>query len=147
MDSIEDAKSDAVSDWTRRRVIWSRLLVLSGYSAAIIYFGTRRQLEFPGDAVLIHDKLLHVIAFGGVGALSYRLFRFALPKRRQSLAILWSIGTACLLGASLELIQSRLPYRSMEFADLLADTIGAVIFVALAQWIRFDRALVSVLRA
>jgi VanZ family protein len=147
MESFDDAGSAAASNAIRRGAILSRLLVLCAYSAAIIYFGTRKQLAFPGDSVLSHDKLLHAVAFGGVGALSYRLLRYALPDQRQSQVVLESIGVAFILGASLEIIQARLPYRSMEFADLLADTIGAVLFVALAQWLRFDRELIRVPRA
>ncbi|NCQ12171.1 MAG: hypothetical protein GW809_08555, partial [Bacteroidetes bacterium] len=52
--------------------------------------------------------------------------------RNSSLSILW--GT--LFGALIEVLQITLPvYRSFEYADILADFIGALLFVLALSWI------------
>ncbi len=111
------------------------------YSLGIIYFGTRPQMDYIATSVLSHDKLLHALVFGGLGVLAYRCGRVVWPKLADNGVALASIGFATLLGATLEVIQACLPYRSMEFADLLADLVGATTSVILAKRLGWERPL------
>ncbi len=119
----------------------ARLLLLALYSVAVIYFGTRQHLTFPGDEWLSQDKILHALAFGGLGILAYRSATYLWPQAQTRLVVASSIGFASLVGALLELIQATLPYRSMEFGDFVADAIGATICVIVAKHTRLERPL------
>jgi VanZ family protein len=123
------------------RAAAGRILPLGAYSAGILYFGTSRPPSFPGDAILDHDKLLHACVFGGLSVLFYRCSGYLWPSMRNGIAALASIAFAAVFGAGLELIQARLPYRSMEFDDLVADVIGAALCVAVARRLRLERPL------
>ena len=112
-----------------------RIAAVVSYSIAIIYLGTRHPSDLPTNEVFSHDKLLHAAAFGGLGLLVYRGICALAPARSRKLAIVSAIASATVLGGALEIIQARLPYRSMEFADLIADFVGAVVLVlAAARW-------------
>lgn len=108
-------------------------------TAIILYFGTLRIPHFRGDELLSHDKILHSIAFGGQALVLYRCLCVLFPRHSHSAWALVAIGYATLLGAILEILQSMLPYRSMEYADLLADFIGAVLFVGVAKRYSLER--------
>lgn len=127
----------------KRSIAMSRLVLLTLYAVAILFLGTRRTLTFPGDEILSYDKLLHAVAFGGLGVLGFRLLGYQLPHLRKRWINGLSIALASLVGLGLELIQSRLPYRSMEFADLVADIVGAFVFVLGAQRLRLDRPILG----
>jgi VanZ family protein len=118
-----------------------RIVPLGAYSAAILYFGTSPAPSFPGDSILSQDKLLHALAFGGLAVLFYRCSGYFWPTMRNRLAILGSVGFATIFGAALELIQSTLPYRSMELGDLAADFVGAVLCVGVARRLHLERPL------
>jgi len=118
-----------------------RLGALLAYSALILYFGTAQPQSIPATELLGHDKLLHAAAFGGLGVLMYRCYAWYWPR----VAVRWSVGlpiaASTLVGAILELVQATLPYRSMEFADLVADLAGAALLVLWAKWVRLERPL------
>lgn len=114
----------------RRNVIgWVAAVAL--YSLAIIHFGTRSRVEFVVSEILSHDKILHAMVFGGLGVLGYRCNRALAPQRGRKWAGWIAVGFATSVGLLLELIQSQLPYRSAEVADLVADFCGAALSVAL----------------
>jgi len=81
------------------------------------------------------DKFMHLISYGVWSGCLYLLFVFfgtGESFRNSSLSILW--GT--LFGALIEVLQITLPvYRSFEYADILADFIGALLFVLALSWI------------
>ncbi|HMA97786.1 MAG TPA: VanZ family protein [Polyangiaceae bacterium] len=118
-----------------------RIGTLLVYLAAILYLGTAQPQSLPATELLGHDKLLHAVAFGGLGVLTYRCYTWYWPQ----VAVRWSIGlpiaASTLVGAILEIVQATLPYRSMEFADLVADFIGAALMVLWAKWFRLERPL------
>lgn len=118
-----------------------RLGSLLLYSALILYLGTAQPQSIPAPELLGHDKLLHAAAFGGLGVLMYRCYAWYWPR----VAARWSVGlpifASTLVGAILEIVQATLPYRSMEFADLVADFIGAALMVLWAKWFRLERPL------
>ena len=87
-----------------------------------------------GGAAWINDKLLHVVAFGGLALLcapAIAFFRGALSQRGL---LITSFSTSVFFGAVLEIVQHFLPYRSAELADLLADAVGAAVACSLLGW-------------
>lgn len=82
----------------------------------------------PGMDFVASDKVWHLIAFGLVQVTHIRAGRYLWPTVPWRRAILVSMLTATALGGLLELWQFLLPHRSAEWADLLADGVGAVIF-------------------
>lgn len=71
------------------------------------------------------DKWIHAGSYGGITVL------LAYASRTGRVAVLVGIALATvLLGAGVELIQSTIPWRSMELADIAANAVGA--FAALA---------------
>lgn len=83
----------------------------------------------------ISDKLMHIASFGLWSGCLYLLFVFfgtGESFKNSTIAIIW--GTV--YGILIEVLQITLPvYRSFEYADILADFIGALLFVLLFKWI------------
>jgi VanZ family protein len=78
------------------------------------------------------DKVNHLLAFGSltlVAGLSW------MSGRTQALAVVVGMG---LFGVFIELVQSQLPTRSAEWADLAADSLGIagglVLLLMLRRW-------------
>lgn len=140
-DDAADAKRQQQVSVTYRNTMAVRTVVVALYSLGIIYFGTRPQMDYIATSVLSHDKLLHALAFGGLGVVAYRCGRVVWPKLADNSVVLASIGFATALGALLEAIQACLPYRTMEFADLVADLVGATLCVVLAKRLGWERPL------
>src|SRR5688572_15592286 len=79
----------------------------------------------------LNDKLLHLIGFGGLALLSCRATRYLWPQLSE-----WTVATvgfmsAVLLGGALEVWQGLLSYRSAEWLDWLADSLGGALAVGL----------------
>ena len=97
------------------------------YVAFIFWLGsihttlTVPQYWFP------RDKVNHFGAFGLLTWLVLRALRFEFVKSNYGRLILASIGVSSFIGALLEVWQILFPYRSSEFADWVADTIGAIL--------------------
>jgi len=72
---------------------------------------------YPVPETPTSDKLNHFIAFFVYSI----LYRIALQKSYWS-----NFFTAFLLGAFIEIVQYFIPYRSGEYADLVADIFGAL---------------------
>lgn len=80
-------------------------------------------IESPG---LPHwDKWGHLLAYGGLAALGILVCR---TRRGRWLVLGWLL----LLGVLIEGLQGLLPWRSMEAADLLANTAGVALGGAVA---------------
>ena len=91
----------------------------------------------PGDAVpdtgitIPHfDKLVHAVMFAGVAFLVYAL----LEKSSRLQAIIWSFTISVLYGGIIEILQPLLFNRGCEFADWIADIVGAALAVWIAPW-------------
>ncbi|MFZ5897300.1 MAG: VanZ family protein [Myxococcota bacterium] len=115
-----------------------RVLMPFVYALGVFYGGVIDVGELPHTPLVASDKLLHAAAFMGLEILG----EWALYPRdvrvRRWVAVLGSIT----VGGSLELVQAALPYRSADFWDLVADSVGAVMgALALAMLSRAPRAL------
>jgi len=76
------------------------------------------------------DKLHHLLGFAAltlVGALGFE------PRWRTLLVVACAL---LLYGAFIELVQSQLPWRSAEWADLLADGLGVMLGASAAAVLR-----------
>ncbi|WP_437818264.1 VanZ family protein [Sorangium sp. So ce1078] len=112
---------------------WARRAPAALYTIALFYGGCA-DIGLPNAPEVPLDKIAHFAAFLGLEW----LFELALgegaaaPRRRAAVAM--SAG----VGGLLELTQAALPYRSAEWLDLLADTLGALagagLLMLLARW-------------
>ena len=76
------------------------------------------------------DKVEHLLAFASLGlAASFT----ASPGLRRSLQVAAGL---MLYGGFIELVQTQLPTRNGDWADLLADAAGAAVGLALATLLR-----------
>jgi len=72
------------------------------------------------------DKLQHVAAYGTLGVLWAFAIRQNQLAGRAAPSWLWLLGSLCLLGAGMEYAQyAFFPNRYFEFADMLANGVGA----------------------
>lgn len=74
---------------------------------------------------LMHDKLLHVAAYGLLMGWFAQIFR------RNGTRLLLAIGFV-LMGIGIEYIQGQVPSRQFEVLDMIANTSGIVLAWALA---------------
>jgi VanZ family protein len=91
----------------------------------------------PSAADTGWDKLNHVLAFAGPCFAGLA----ALPRATRLAALRLTLGLVA-WGGMLELLQTQLPPRSGEWADLLADAVGVAVGAAayaLARWLSMAR--------
>lgn len=80
--------------------------------------------EMPGAGALFPppwDKVVHIVTYGGMAVLT----GLAFPRRSLLFVVLLVVG----VGACDEIHQMFLPGRQAGFDDLLADFVGAVLFL------------------
>lgn len=110
------------SYWWLPPIVWA-LVIQVGTSAPNV----------PGPDVVGFDKVLHLIAYGILGVLLMRAFRYRLRwSLLRAAAYTLVIGGA--YGALDEWHQSFIPGRSMEFLDATADLAGLMVAVS-AVWV------------
>jgi VanZ family protein len=86
-------------------------------------------LQLPQDvAVVSNDKLMHLFAFAGYGALAWVGF----GGRRTVLPILVAVG----IGVLDEVVQHFMPARHASITDIVADAVGATLAVLLLTLLR-----------
>ena len=88
----------------------------------------------PGSAIpdinwnfLELDKWIHFTVFSVMSFLGVRFFgKYPALSKNKAVTILLSIVIAILYGTSLEFMQSLVPERSFDYADLLANYAGSL---------------------
>lgn len=101
------------------------------YLAVLFWMGLVPLQSLPGPDFELKDKAWHLLAFGGLAALCARaIAHFGRPPQ---LAARDAALSAMLLGGLLELLQSLTRYRSPDWADFLADSLGAAIAYAVLR--------------
>lgn len=94
---------------------WLGLLVL--YTLTLFITGVTPSTPKMPDQLIPHfDKILHFLVYFGLGYLFHQL----LDRSPKVLLI-----RAIVIGLIIELIQTQVPNRGFETADLLANTLGA----------------------
>ena len=109
----------------RRAGLWLPPLV---YMAGIFFFSAQSR-PVPVVSAHVWDKLLHFVAYGGLGGLFYR------ASRGEGLGWTAAFAAAAIAttayGASDEWHQSFVPLRDASIRDWFADALGGTIGAAL----------------
>ena len=111
-------------------------LPVAAYMALIFYFSS---LPHPDEELpkflfeTLGDKLLHVIEYAVLGVLCYRAFRRAAGPFAAAYAVVFAIVTASVYGATDEVHQAFVPFRTATWLDWVADTAGGVVGAASYQ--------------
>jgi VanZ family protein len=112
---------------SQRMLAW---LPVAVYMALIFYFSS---LSHPDEELpnflfdTLGDKSLHAIEYAVLGVLCYRAFRRAAGSFTAGYAVVFAIVTASLYGATDELHQSFVPFRTATWLDWVADTAGGMV--------------------
>lgn len=116
---------------------WMRAwLPVAAYMALIFYFSS---LPHPDEELpkflfeKLGDKLLHVIEYAVLAVLCYRAFRRTARPFTAGHAVVLAIVAASLYGATDEVHQAFVPFRTATWLDWVADTIGGVIGAVSSQ--------------
>ncbi len=117
----------------RRSGGWPLLL------AAVVTWESVVAMPSVGPPWLSFDKLAHFSVFGLLATAIARMDR---AERWPLLGALWAIIVVSLFGMGIEFLQSLTPVRSMEYADWVADTLGAGTAVILyLRWTGYRKLL------
>ena len=131
---MEKAATDAIDNtYGHLMQFW---LPVAAYLALIFYLSSLPHPEEELPKVLFEtlgDKLLHVIEYAVLGALCYRAFRRASGPLAAGYAVALAIVAASFYGATDEVHQAFVPFRTSAWSDWLADTVGGVIGTVGAQ--------------
>ncbi len=106
------------------------------YCSLIVYlsslsYPTRNLPSFFSE---LSDKLVHGIEYGILGILLFRAFQ---QKHQTIGSVRLAIVCALAFGISDELHQWFVPHRQADIWDVLADTLGATLFVF--AWVFFTK--------
>ena len=121
-----------------------RWLIVGGYAAGLFALssapGSRRLVAAEKRFVrrqrwalprwLLYDKVVHALVFGLGTVLLCRALHDRTPTRSPRQIAFYSVLVALGYGITDELHQARVPQRTAEVADVVADGLGA----ALAAW-------------
>ncbi len=103
----------------------------AAYALVILYLSTKPQTGLPPIDHL--DKLLHFIAYGGLGFLCAWALNYSIVASWKRI-LLASTCIATIYGIINEIVQMYLPTRSTEILDALANGAGAVVGALLALY-------------
>jgi VanZ family protein len=118
------AGDGAAGQWIRA---WLPVLA---YMALIFYLSS---LPHPDEDLpkflfeKLGDKVLHMIEYAVLAIFCYRAFRRAAGSFAAANAVLFAIVTASLYGATDEVHQAFVPFRTATWLDWVADTAGSVV--------------------
>ncbi len=117
-------------EWSERnsRVVWSATalyMLLIFLISSVSY--PPQPLPLKGYAPIIE----HMFEFGILGFLLYTSFK--INKNTQRNAFILAVSAAILYGISDEIHQAFVPGRVPDLADVLADSIGAIIAITIVN--------------
>jgi len=104
---------------------WAPVLL---YCGIIVYLSSLSypSRHLPSFLFGLSDKLVHGVEYGILGILLYRAFHQTTQTIGSiCLAIIWAVA----FGISDEMHQWFVPNRQADLWDLLADTLGATLFI------------------
>ena len=110
-------------------------LPVAAYMALIFYLSS---LPHPDEELpkflfeTLGDKFLHVVEYAVLAVLCYRAFRRAAGPSAGQYALALTIVAASLYGATDEVHQAFVPFRTAAWSDWVADTAGAAIGAVIA---------------
>lgn len=111
-------------------LIWWRLAFAAALVVVLVLFSVKQ----PEVAtVIINDKVAHAIIFFVLAALAW----FAFPRQRM----IGRLGIALVAYAAItECMQLFIPWRQGDFADLIADAVGILVFIGLSAHFGHEKA-------
>lgn len=90
--------------------------------------------RFPDLGLFRYDKLIHLVIYGVLGFLLHRaLSRQARFPTLARWSGVWTVVLCVLYGVSDEFHQSFVPGRDMSVYDLIANTVGALLSMAIVR--------------
>jgi VanZ family protein len=89
---------------------------------AVIFYLSSLQDPLPALTARVWDKSLHLVEYGGLGALLLLALRASAVAPRR--AVLGAVAAASLYGATDELHQAFVPGRTCDARDWAADSVG-----------------------
>jgi len=116
-----------------RLLLWAPVALLLGYE---FFLSAQSPHALPvfGPWFFEKDKVEHAVYFFVTGLLAVRAARFGEGWSRGKTAV-FLILAGLLWGCSDEIHQSFTPGRDVEIGDVLANTAGVALAVALGEWI------------
>ena len=94
-----------------------------------IVFGSLASIPPPAQAIMMHDKIVHLVAYTGLMLWFAQLFRHALTRLALALAFV-------ALGVGIEYLQGMTTVRVMDRVDMAANAAGVLLAWALSHtWI------------
>ncbi len=117
--------TDSYQRLNRPTAFATQVVPAAVYVTVMFYGGLIRMAPLPELGPVPADKLLHVLAFGVLAWLMVRAARFFFPHAPLARRLLLGALASSVVGAVLELCQAFVPYRSADFWDWLADSVGA----------------------
>lgn len=122
--------------WLRPRGFWLDVLPALLYVGVVFWVGLIPLKSLPGPDFWLVDKVWHLVGTCGLAALVARALGYL--GRRPALAARDAGLLAAALGGLLEVLQSFTRYRSADWADFLADSLGAALACAVLLWLQAD---------
>ncbi len=120
------------------RFLWPMLLM-----AMVTLVSMTPRPFVPPTGLNYQDKVLHLLVFGLIATAWAR----ALRQRNGQPQVLLPIVIVSLFGVADEFRQSMTPERFFEYADMVADALGAVIASFAYRYLRWYRGLLEWLPA
>lgn len=105
------------------------------WAGLIFALSTNNPAHLPKFTLLSWDKLGHLSFYAVLTLLLCWAIRQSFASYNR-LSFWWLMALlASIYGISLEFVQARLPYRSFDYADMLANCAGAVLAVFAWLWL------------
>jgi VanZ family protein len=115
----------------RRWAHWYRR-VFPAY--AIFLFASTHLPRLRGPDIPASDKVMHLLAFGG---LTFLFWRFCETfESRLSSSFVWAATPALIAWAAFDEYTQQFVYRGTDWADFIADTMGILLVTAFMEWRR-----------
>jgi VanZ family protein len=76
------------------------------------------------------DKAEHFVGYGVTALLFFRYF----SRNHHENAFWYAVAASSAFGALMEVVQAFIPYRQFSFADMIANTAGALAVSASLRW-------------
>ena len=96
--------------------------------------------SIPGSVLkppplMLGDKIIHLLAYTGVGFLLRRSAPFFKSQIWQKSPVLMTFILGSLIGIADEIHQTIIPGRFFEFADMIADILGVILGIFLYSFL------------
>ena len=110
-----------MNSFRRYPLCWLTTIVVIFLS--VYKFGEMPELE----TVDLADKWAHMAMYAGLSLVAWWEYLRHHRPVKLSRALWWALAFPIVLGAAMEGVQALLPYRSCEFLDFLANSVGVLL--------------------